>query len=94
MGPPSAPPLCCSASFATRRLPLESHASMSTFPVRSLEECHRMMTSPGTPWEMEEKEIRGNRLRVYKNVWPSMRFMWQTTKVCRYVHRFEAGIYS
>lgn len=56
---------------------------MATFPVRSLEDCTKIMTAQGvgSPFELTEAVVRGNKLRVYKNLWPSLRFMWQTTKV-------------
>ncbi|KAL8277463.1 hypothetical protein RQP46_010185 [Phenoliferia psychrophenolica] len=40
-----------------------------------------MMSSPGMPWEMEEKVIRGIRTRTYKNLYGSLRDLWIASKV-------------
>ncbi|GAA5949329.1 hypothetical protein JCM21900_005606 [Sporobolomyces salmonicolor] len=47
---------------------------------RSLEECHRIMTGPGAPWEYEEKVIKGRRVKTYKQLPGSVRDFWLATK--------------
>ncbi|GAA5846742.1 hypothetical protein JCM3766R1_005051 [Sporobolomyces carnicolor] len=49
-------------------------------PKRSLAECHRILTAPGMPWEMEHKQINGRSVRVYKQVPNSVREFWHATK--------------
>ncbi len=44
-----------------------------SWPVVSIAETYRVLTGPGTPFEMEETEIRGLRLRTYKNALNSLR---------------------
>lgn len=56
--------------------------TMSTFPVRSIAESHAIMSSPGMPWEMEERVIRGVSVRAYKNLYASLRDLWLASKVC------------
>jgi hypothetical protein len=53
----------------------------STSLVRSLGECHKILTGPGMPWEMEQKVIKGRKVRVYKQLPPSVRDFWLATKV-------------
>ena len=43
------------------------------WPVMSIAQAHALLTAPGTPHEIEEREIRGQRLRVWKNALPSLR---------------------
>jgi long-chain acyl-CoA synthetase len=43
------------------------------FPAISLAQAHALLTQPGSPFEMEEREIRGVRTRVWKNAPPTMR---------------------
>src|SRR5690606_17692113 len=43
------------------------------WPAMSIEQAHALLTAPGTPHEIEEREIRGQRLRVWKNAPPSLR---------------------
>jgi long-chain acyl-CoA synthetase len=43
------------------------------FPAISLTEAHALLTRPGSPFEMEERDIRGVRIRVWKNAPPTMR---------------------
>lgn len=37
------------------------------WPKVSIEDTCRILTGPGAPFEMEEKEVRGRRVRVYRN---------------------------
>ncbi|GAA5928967.1 hypothetical protein JCM1841_006433 [Sporobolomyces salmonicolor] len=55
-------------------------ASSIPLPKRSLEECHRIMTGPGAPWEYEEKVIKGRRVKTYKQLPGSVRDFWLATK--------------
>jgi long-chain acyl-CoA synthetase len=43
------------------------------FPAMSLAQAHALLTRPGSPFEMEERDIRGVRTRVWKNAPPTMR---------------------
>ena len=43
------------------------------WPVVSIEETYRVLTAPGMPFEMEEVEVRGRRVRAYKNARSSLR---------------------
>ena len=48
-------------------------------PVRSLEECTRILTAPGAIYEYEQKTIFGRDLRVFKNLPESIRDFWLGT---------------
>lgn len=43
------------------------------WPVMSIERAHALMTAPGSPFEIEERDVRGVRLRVWKNAPATMR---------------------
>ena len=43
------------------------------WPAMSRQQCREMLTAPGQRFEMEEVEIRGVRLRTWKNAPPSLR---------------------
>jgi long-chain acyl-CoA synthetase len=43
------------------------------FPAISLAEAHALLTRPASPFEIEERDIRGVRTRVWKNAPPTMR---------------------
>src|SRR3984957_14369956 len=43
------------------------------FPAISLAEAHALLTRPGSPFEIEERDIRGVRTPVWKNAPPTMR---------------------
>jgi long-chain acyl-CoA synthetase len=43
------------------------------WPAASIEETYRILTAPGMPFEMEEKTVRGRRVRAYKNAPNSLR---------------------
>ncbi|HVZ92412.1 MAG TPA: class I adenylate-forming enzyme family protein [Rhizomicrobium sp.] len=43
------------------------------WPVMSVAEAHRLLTQPGSPFEMGEAVIRGVRTRIWKNAPPSLR---------------------
>src|SRR5579863_6749260 len=45
----------------------------STFPALSLEAAHAALTGPGSPFEIEERDIRGVKTRVWKNAPPTLR---------------------
>ncbi len=51
----------------------ENVATPAAWPVMSIAQAHALLTAPGTPHEIEEREIRGQRLRVWKNALPSLR---------------------
>jgi long-chain acyl-CoA synthetase len=48
-------------------------AAAKKFPAISLAQAHALLTRPGSPFEMEERDIRGVRTRVWKNAPPTMR---------------------
>ncbi|MCC7267415.1 MAG: acyl--CoA ligase, partial [Caulobacteraceae bacterium] len=43
------------------------------WPAMSIDQANALITAPGTPLELEEKVIRGVKLKVYKNAPPSLR---------------------
>jgi len=43
------------------------------FPAMSIEQAHKLMTAPGTMLEVGEEEIRGIRMKVWKNAPPTLR---------------------
>ena len=43
------------------------------FPALSIEHAHKLLTAPGTPLEVGEEEIRGIRMKVWKNAPPTLR---------------------
>jgi long-chain acyl-CoA synthetase len=45
----------------------------TNFPAMSLAAAHAALTSPGSPFEIEERDIRGIRTRVWKNAPPTLR---------------------
>lgn len=45
----------------------------SRWPAMSLAEAHRRLTAPGMPLEIEERWIRGQRLKVWKHAPPTLR---------------------
>jgi long-chain acyl-CoA synthetase len=45
----------------------------TTFPAISLAEAHARLTGPGSPFEIEERDIRGIRTRIWKNAPPTLR---------------------
>lgn len=51
-----------------------------SWPARSIEECHAIMTSPGAPWELETVTIKGRPQKVYKNLPGSIRDLFVRTK--------------
>jgi long-chain acyl-CoA synthetase len=46
----------------------------------SIEEVHRTLTAPGSPFETEDREIRGVKLRVWKNTPPSLRSLLELSR--------------
>ncbi|HEX4199063.1 MAG TPA: class I adenylate-forming enzyme family protein [Caulobacteraceae bacterium] len=44
-----------------------------TWPAMSMAQAHAMLTAPGMPFEMEELDIMGVRIRTWKNAPPSLR---------------------
>jgi long-chain acyl-CoA synthetase len=46
----------------------------------SYEEAIERITGPGGPFEIAEAEIRGQRLRVFKNTPPSLRSLWELAR--------------
>jgi len=51
----------------------ESAALADAWPVMSLEDAHSIMTRPGSPFEIEQLNIRGVDTRVWKNGIPTLR---------------------
>jgi long-chain acyl-CoA synthetase len=51
-------------------------AVANTFPAMSLAQAHALLTRAGSPFEMEERDIRGVRTRVWKNAPPTMRHLF------------------
>ncbi|MFZ3033885.1 MAG: class I adenylate-forming enzyme family protein [Parvibaculum sp.] len=43
------------------------------WPAMTIAEAHAFLTAPGIPFEMEEKVIRGQKIRVWKNAPPTIR---------------------
>ena len=43
------------------------------WPAVSLAQAHALLTQPGSPFETEEREIRGRRMRVWKHAPPTLR---------------------
>jgi len=43
------------------------------WPAMTIAEAHAFLTAPGVVFEMEEKEIRGQKIRVWKNAPPTIR---------------------
>ena len=35
-------------------------------------QCHARLTAPGAPFELTEREIAGQRLKAYKNAFPTL----------------------
>ncbi|NDE32843.1 MAG: long-chain fatty acid--CoA ligase, partial [Betaproteobacteria bacterium] len=52
---------------------MESKANHSSWPALSLSEANRQLTAPGMPLEIEEKDIRGVRLKVWKHAPQNLR---------------------
>jgi long-chain acyl-CoA synthetase len=48
-------------------------AALPKWPAVSLAEAHRLLTQPGSPFEMDEVVIRGVKTRVWKNAPPTQR---------------------
>ena len=48
-------------------------AARPAFPAMSIAQAHALMTQPGSPFEMEEREVHGARMRVWKNAPPTLR---------------------
>ena len=50
------------------------------WPQRSVEESYRLLTAPGAPFEMDERELAGRRVRVYKRGFPHLRAIFEYAK--------------
>lgn len=48
-------------------------AATPAWPAMTIAEAHAFLTAPGVPFEMEEKVIRGQKIRVWKNAPPTIR---------------------
>ncbi|HWA63577.1 MAG TPA: class I adenylate-forming enzyme family protein [Caulobacteraceae bacterium] len=46
---------------------------------KELKQAWAELTAPGAPFEIEEVEVRGQKIRSYKNAPPSIRAMWKST---------------
>ncbi|PPQ77756.1 hypothetical protein CVT25_011191 [Psilocybe cyanescens] len=51
-------------------------ATQSWSPKRTLQEVNDILLAPGQMHEIETRLIDGQLLRVYKNLWPSLRVFW------------------
>lgn len=49
---------------------------MFTFPLTCPTTAHAILTGPGQLHETETRLVDGLLLRVYKNLWPSLRVFW------------------
>ena len=90
LAPTSAPAAGTSRHGGTLSLNGPAHASSSSGnqittqpplpvlaePVRSLQECHAIMTAPGAAFEIERKTIFGRDVRTFKNLPSSLRDFW------------------
>lgn len=45
-------------------------------PARTLEECHKILTAPGSVLEVDTAVINGRKMKVWKNLWPNLRAYW------------------
>src|SRR5262249_27775106 len=43
-----------------------------TFPAMSIADAHERLAAPGSLFEVEEREIRGARIKIWKNAPPSL----------------------
>jgi long-chain acyl-CoA synthetase len=50
-----------------------SDAALAGFPAMSIEQAHKLLTAPGTMLEVGEEEVRGVRMKVWKNAPPTLR---------------------
>jgi long-chain acyl-CoA synthetase len=57
-----------------------SEPNQPAWPVVSLEEARAILTAPGMPFEMETVTIAGRPQRVYKNVTPNLRAVFEASK--------------
>ncbi len=42
------------------------------FPAMSIEQAHALLAAPGSPLEVGEEEVRGIRMKVWKNAPPTL----------------------
>ncbi|KAM0786853.1 hypothetical protein ACM66B_002279 [Microbotryomycetes sp. NB124-2] len=54
----------------------ETVQPLPPFPARTLEECNKILTGTGMPYETTEETIRGRKTKVYKNAPPNVRAVW------------------
>jgi long-chain acyl-CoA synthetase len=54
--------------------------SSKKFPALSLTDAHALLTRPGSPFEIEERDIRGVRTRVWKNAPETMRDLFRLAR--------------
>lgn len=50
-----------------------TNSAKAVWPAMTIAEAHAFLTAPGIPFEMEEKVIRGQKIRVWKNAPPTIR---------------------
>src|SRR5262245_18581859 len=62
---------------ATRGRTLMTEAAKPAFPAMSIEQAHALITAPGTMLEVGEAEVRGVRMKVWRNAPPSLREVFQ-----------------
>src|SRR5262245_18502457 len=61
-----------SSNTQLRQMTASGAAHFRAWPAVSLAEAHALLTRPGTPFEMEERVIRGVRTRIWKNAVPTL----------------------
>ena len=61
-------------------------AGAKAFPAISLAEADAALTRPGSPFEIEERTIRGVRTRVWKNAPPTLRDAFRARPRLRRAH--------
>ena len=49
-----------------------TEAAPRAFPAMSIEQAHKLLTAPGTMFELGEAEIRGIRIKIWKNAPPTL----------------------
>lgn len=58
----------------------ETAANSAPWPAMSIADAHALLTGEGSPLEMEEKEIRGVKMRVWKNAPGSLREVLEVSR--------------
>lgn len=56
-------------------------AAKPAFPAMSIEQAHKLLTAPGTMLEVAEGEVRGIRMKIWKNAPPTLREVYALASV-------------